>query len=76
MGASVACGTPAYPSERPGGCHHRRNHPRRAARLSVLPATALRGDVAPERVSAVGFLILREGEPGEPEMTLSPLRYR
>ena len=45
------------------------------ARLSALPATALRGDVLPERVPAAGLLILRDGEPGEPEVTLSPLRY-
>ena len=45
------------------------------ARLSALPATALRGDVLPERVPAAGFMILRDGEPGEPEVTLSPLRY-
>lgn len=45
------------------------------ARLSVLPATALRGDVLPERVPADGLLILRDGEPGEPEVTLSPLTY-
>ena len=43
--------------------------------LSALPATALRGDVMPERVPAAGLLILRDGEPGEPEVTLSPLRY-
>ncbi|MFN3359804.1 MAG: hypothetical protein ACK418_27905, partial [Pseudomonas sp.] len=45
------------------------------ARLLALPATALRGDVLPERVPAAGLLILRDGEPGEPEVTLSPLRY-
>jgi len=45
------------------------------ARLSALPATALRGDVLPERVPAAGLLILRDGEPGEPEVTMSPLRY-
>jgi hypothetical protein len=45
------------------------------ARLSALPATALRGDVLPERVPADGLLILRDGEPGDPEVTLSPLRY-
>jgi hypothetical protein len=45
------------------------------ARLSVLPATVLRGDVLPERVPAEGLLILRDGEPGETEVTLSPLRY-
>jgi hypothetical protein len=44
-------------------------------RLSSLPTTALRGEVLPERVPAAGLLILRDGEPGEPEVTLSPLRY-
>ena len=44
-------------------------------RLSMLPSGALRGDVLPERVPAQGLLILRDGEPGEPEVTLSPLRY-
>jgi hypothetical protein len=45
------------------------------AQLLALPATALRGDVLPERVPAEGLLILRDGEPGEPEVTLSPLAY-
>jgi hypothetical protein len=45
------------------------------ARLLALPASALRGDVLPERVPTAGLLILRDGEPGEPEVTLSPLRY-
>lgn len=45
------------------------------ARLSPLPATALRGEVLPERVPPDGLLILRDGEPGEPEVTLSPMRY-
>jgi hypothetical protein len=45
------------------------------ARLLALPATALRGDVLPERVPPEGLLILRDGEPGEPEVTLSPRRY-
>lgn len=45
------------------------------ARLSALPATTLRGDVLPERVPAAGILILRDGDPGEAEVTLSPLRY-
>ncbi len=43
--------------------------------LQTLTATALRGDVLPERVPTDGLLILRDGEPGEPEVTLSPLRY-
>ena len=29
----------------------------------------------PERVPTEGLLILRDGEPGDPEVTLSPLRY-
>lgn len=45
------------------------------ARLSAPSAIALRGDVLPERVPVAGLLILRDGEPGEPEVTLSPLRY-
>jgi hypothetical protein len=45
------------------------------ALLQTLPATALRGEVLPERVPAAGLLILRDGEPGEPEVTLSPLIY-
>ncbi|PRX28676.1 hypothetical protein SAMN05216257_11218 [Meinhardsimonia xiamenensis] len=43
------------------------------ARLSTLPATVLRGEVLPERVPAGGLVILRDGDPGEPEVTLSPL---
>jgi len=45
------------------------------ALLSTLPSTALRGEVLPERVPTAGLLILRDGEPGEPEVTLSPQRY-
>jgi hypothetical protein len=45
------------------------------ARLSALPATTRRGEVLPERVRANGLLTLRDGDPGEPEVTLSPLRY-
>lgn len=43
--------------------------------LSTLPATVLRGEVLPERIPATGLLILRDGEPGAPEVTLSPLSY-
>jgi hypothetical protein len=45
------------------------------ARLSALPVTALRGDVLPERVPANGLLILRDGEPGQPDISMSPLAY-
>ena len=44
-------------------------------RLSKLDATALRGEILPERVPTAGLVILRDGEPGEAEATLSPLRY-
>ncbi|MFV0318380.1 MAG: acyl-CoA transferase, partial [Microthrixaceae bacterium] len=45
------------------------------ARLSTLPATTLRSEVLPERIPPDGLLILRDGEPGEPEVTLSPVAY-
>lgn len=45
------------------------------ALLQTLPATALRGEVLPERIPPAGLMILRDGDPGEPEVTLSPLRY-
>ncbi|WP_075220718.1 acyl-CoA transferase [Acuticoccus yangtzensis] len=45
------------------------------ARLSTLPATVLRGEILPERVPADGLLILRDGDPGDPEVTLSPRTY-
>ena len=46
-----------------------------AALKSIPSSTVLRGEVLPERVPAGGLLILRDGEPGEPEVTLSPLAY-
>lgn len=45
------------------------------SRLQVLDAVVLRGAVLPERVAPQGLIILRDGDPGEPEVTLSPLRY-
>ena len=45
------------------------------ARLQTLDAPVLRGDVLPERIPATGLIILRDGKPGEPEVTLSPLTY-
>ena len=44
-------------------------------RLQTLSAPVLRGDVLPERIPATGLIILRDGKPGEPEVTLSPLTY-
>ena len=45
------------------------------ARLQPLAALMLRDDGLPERIPASGLIILRDGQPGEPEVTLSPLRY-
>lgn len=45
------------------------------ARLQLLVALTLRDEVLPERIPAAGLIILRDGQPGEPEVTLSPLRY-
>ena len=45
------------------------------ARLQTLAAPVLRGDVLPERIPATGLIILRDGNPGDPEATLSPLTY-
>ena len=45
------------------------------ARLQTLAAPVLRGEVLPERNPASGLIILRDGKPGEPEVTLSPLTY-
>jgi hypothetical protein len=43
--------------------------------LQTQDAPILRGEVLPERMPASGLLILRDGDPGEPAVTLSPLRY-
>jgi len=45
------------------------------ARLQPLAALVLRDEVLPERIPVAGLIILRDGQPGEPEVTLSPLRY-
>ncbi len=45
------------------------------ARLQPLAALTLRDEVLPERIPAAGLIILRDGQPGEPDVTLSPLRY-
>ena len=47
-----------------------------ADQLRTIPhVPVLRGEVLPERVPPPGLIILRDGEPGEPGVTLSPLRY-
>lgn len=45
------------------------------ARLQSLAALTLLDEVLPERIPTAGLIILRDGQPGEPEVTLSPLRY-
>lgn len=45
------------------------------ALLQNQPAPVLRGEVLPERVPVAGLLVLRDGDPGEPSATLSPLCY-
>ena len=44
--------------------------------LRTIPhAPVLRGEVLPERIPPAGLMILRDGTPGEPGVTLSPLTY-
>lgn len=41
--------------------------------VNSLDAKVLRNEVLPERVPPAGLVILRDGDPGEPEALLSPL---
>ena len=44
--------------------------------LRTVPhVPVLRGEVLPERIPPSGLMILRDGDPGEPGVTLSPLMY-
>jgi hypothetical protein len=44
--------------------------------LRTVPhVPVLRGEVLPERIPPAGLLILRDGDPGDPAVTLSPLTY-
>jgi len=46
------------------------------ARLETVPgATAKREAPLPETVPAGGLIILRDGDPGDPEVVLSPVTY-
>ena len=57
-------------------CPRPRNHSRRAAHAALGTAPhASRGEVLPERVPVEGLPILRDGDPSDPEATLSPSRY-
>ena len=42
---------------------------------NVTGLSVLRNEPLPTKVPADGLLILRDGDPGEPEVTLSPTRY-
>ena len=42
---------------------------------TIAHVPVLRGEVLPERVPPAGLMILRDGNPGEPSVTLSPLTY-
>ena len=46
------------------------------ARLQPLVAVTLRDEVLPERIPAAGLIILRDGQPGEPEVTLPARRWK
>lgn len=44
--------------------------------LRTVPhVPVLRGEILPERISPAGLMILRDGDPGDPAVTLSPLAY-
>lgn len=40
-----------------------------------LTASVRRNEALPEKVPSAGLVILRDGEPGEPEILLSPVSY-
>jgi hypothetical protein len=46
-----------------------------AAKLMPLGGGFVRNSSIPVRVPPTGFIILRDGDPGEPETTMSPLMY-
>jgi hypothetical protein len=42
---------------------------------TITDATVLRNEILPEKVPDGGLIILRDGDPGDPETLLSPLSY-
>jgi hypothetical protein len=45
-------------------------------RLDLVPGAAvLRNEVLPTKIPAGGLVIVRDGEPGDPEVTLNPVSY-
>jgi hypothetical protein len=43
--------------------------------LAALHVDLRRNEVLPTKISPHGLVILRDGDPGEPEYSMSPLRY-
>jgi hypothetical protein len=43
--------------------------------VGIPGARVLRNEPLPGRIPTDGMVILRDGDPGQPEVTLSPLRY-
>jgi hypothetical protein len=43
--------------------------------LVTLAATVRRNEALPEKLPSTGLVVLRDGEPGEPEVLLSPVSY-
>ena len=43
--------------------------------ITIPHVPVLRGEVLPERIPPAGLMLLRDGNPGEPGVTLSPLTY-
>ena len=42
---------------------------------TITDVTVLRNEAVPEKIPSGGLIILRDGDPGEPETLLSPLSY-
>jgi hypothetical protein len=42
---------------------------------TITDVSVLRNEAVPEKIPSGGLIILRDGEPGEPETLLSPLSY-
>lgn len=42
---------------------------------TIAGAKVLRNEVFPEKIPSSGLIILRDGDPGEPDVLLSPLSY-
>lgn len=47
----------------------------KAALDTISGPTVLRNAAVPERIPEAGLVVLRDGDPGEPEILLSPLTY-